>query len=175
MQYGPRYNWTKTDQSLLLGSYFWGYLITSLPGGLLAEWLGGRAVVGYTLAGSAICTALTPIAADFSYWIVFTIRFITGILAVGSLFSIYLLDIFFSQFCEMKDLFSCDKRFLAIWQILRSKCMENRFRFSPDKQNIEIYSSRNVLMKTTKCYFLSLTSKHTKQVVKSLNFTIMVG
>lgn len=66
----------------MLGSYFWGYLATSLPGGLLAEWLGGRSVVGYTLIGSAICTALTPIAADVSYWFVVAIRLITGVLAV---------------------------------------------------------------------------------------------
>lgn len=80
-QYGPRYNWSSAEQSFLLGSYFWGYLVTSLPGGLLAEWLGGRAVVGYTMAGSAILTGLTPIAAEASYWLVFAIRLTTGILA----------------------------------------------------------------------------------------------
>lgn len=49
---------------------------------MLAEWLGGRSVVGYTLAGSAILTAFTPIAAETSYWLVFSIRLATGILAV---------------------------------------------------------------------------------------------
>lgn len=49
LQYGPRYDWTPAEQSQLLGSYFWGYLVTSLPGGLLAEWLGGRVVIGYTM------------------------------------------------------------------------------------------------------------------------------
>lgn len=83
MQYGARYDWTTSEQSFLLGSYFWGYFLTSLPGGMLAEWIGGRAVVGYTLVGSAICTALTPLAADISYWFVVTIRLMTGILAVS--------------------------------------------------------------------------------------------
>lgn len=55
--------------------------MTSLPGGMLAEWLGGRSVVGYTLAASAILTACTPAAADGSYWFVFAIRLCTGILA----------------------------------------------------------------------------------------------
>lgn len=82
-QYGPRYNWTASQESLLLGAYFWGYLVTSLPGGILAEWLGGRAVVGYAMAGSAVFTALTPIAADLSYWGVYAIRLFTGILAVS--------------------------------------------------------------------------------------------
>lgn len=51
----------------------------------MAEWLGGRAVVGYTLAGSAICTVLTPIAADISFWPVVVIRVVTGMLAVSSI------------------------------------------------------------------------------------------
>lgn len=59
--------------------------MTSLLGGLAAEWFGGRIVVGYTLAASAICTAFTPIAADLSYWLVLAIRIITGILAVSLL------------------------------------------------------------------------------------------
>lgn len=71
----------------MLGSYFWGYLVTSLPGGMLAESLGGRNVVGYTMALSAVITALTPIAADISYWCVFAIRIGTGVLAVSNSFS----------------------------------------------------------------------------------------
>lgn len=51
----------------------------------MAEWLGGRAVVGYTLAGSAICTVLTPIVADISFWPVVVIRVVTGMLAVSSI------------------------------------------------------------------------------------------
>lgn len=55
--------------------------MTSLPAGMLAEWFGGRSIVGYTLAGSAVFTAFTPVAAGISYWLVFAIRLITGILA----------------------------------------------------------------------------------------------
>lgn len=77
--YGPRYNWTTSEQSLLLGSYFWGYLFTTLPGGLLAEWIGGRSVVGWTMAASAILTAVIPLCAGLSYWLVFILRFATGV------------------------------------------------------------------------------------------------
>lgn len=68
---------------MLLGSYFWGYLVTSLPGGMLAEWLGGKSVVGYTMAASAVVTALIPVSARFSYWLVYALRLVTGILAVS--------------------------------------------------------------------------------------------
>lgn len=82
MQYGPRYDWSSSDQSLLLGSYFWGYLITSLPAGMLAEWLGGKSVVGFTMAASGITTALIPICAQYSFWVVYGLRLLTGVLAV---------------------------------------------------------------------------------------------
>lgn len=86
LQYGPRYNWTSAEQSMLLGSYFWGYLFTTLPGGMLAEWLGGRSVVGWSMAASAVLTAVVPILAGLSYWSVIVMRFATGVAAVSSYF-----------------------------------------------------------------------------------------
>ena len=32
LQYGPRYEWDKNEQSYILGGFFWGYLLTSLFG-----------------------------------------------------------------------------------------------------------------------------------------------
>lgn len=84
-QYGPRFNWTAADQSLLLGSYFWGYLFTALPGGMLAERFGGRSVVGWSLASSAVLTAGVPVAASWSFWAVFALRFLTGVSGVSVL------------------------------------------------------------------------------------------
>ncbi|XP_055917711.1 sialin [Eupeodes corollae] len=77
---GPRYEWDQDDQALLLGAYFYGYLITSLPGGMLAERFGGRAVAGYSCILTAIFTALTPFAASWGVWAVFLVRFIIGFL-----------------------------------------------------------------------------------------------
>lgn len=78
--YGPRYAWTNKEQSILLGSFFWGYLISSLPGGVLAERFGGKSVVGYSLFLSCILTALTPLAASINFWVIFCLRFLTGVL-----------------------------------------------------------------------------------------------
>lgn len=85
LQYGPRYNWTASDQSFMLGSYFWGYLVTTLPAGVLSETYGGRAVIGWSMAASAVLTALIPISAAFSYWAVFVLRFLTGVAGVNKL------------------------------------------------------------------------------------------
>lgn len=66
----------------MLGAFFWGYFITTLPGGLLAELFGGRRVVGYALGISGVLTALTPWAAEWSFWAVYAVRVITGLLGV---------------------------------------------------------------------------------------------
>lgn len=71
------------EQSLLLGAFFWGYFITTLPGGALSELFGGRRVVGISLGLSGLLTALTPLAAEWSFWAVYAVRVITGLLGVS--------------------------------------------------------------------------------------------
>ena len=82
-QYGPRYDWSSTEQSMMLGAYFWGYLITQLPGGILAQWIGPRYVVGYALLISGLITLATPFAADFSFWAVYVLRILVGLIGVS--------------------------------------------------------------------------------------------
>ncbi|XP_017867579.1 PREDICTED: sialin [Drosophila arizonae] len=79
--YGVRYDWTQQDQALLLGGYFYGYMITSLPGGTLAEMLGGRNVAGYSCLLGALLTALTPLAASWDKYAVFALRFLIGLVS----------------------------------------------------------------------------------------------
>lgn len=81
-QYGIRYNWSAEEQSSLLGAYFWGYLITQIPGGILSEWFGARHVIGLSTGFSAIATLLTPASAQLSFWAVFLMRMLTGALGV---------------------------------------------------------------------------------------------
>lgn len=82
LQFGPRYNWTVGEQSVLLGSYFWGYLITQIPGGMLSEWYGGRHVIGLAMGLSGIATCMIPFSARLSFWAVFIVRLLTGALGV---------------------------------------------------------------------------------------------
>ena len=42
--------WTEPQQGLVLGSYFWGYFLTQLPGGRLAETFGGNLM--FLIAGT---------------------------------------------------------------------------------------------------------------------------
>lgn len=66
---------------MILGSYFWGYLATSLLGGMLAEWFGGRHVIGWTMILSIISTIVVPFIASWGCWWVAASRFATGAFA----------------------------------------------------------------------------------------------
>lgn len=51
--------------------------------GIIAEWIGGRALVGYTLILSSIFTAVAPMAAESeNFWLLFATRFIVGVFGV---------------------------------------------------------------------------------------------
>jgi MFS family permease len=39
--------WDKSTQGLILGSFYWGYIITQIPGGWLAAKFGGKHVFGW--------------------------------------------------------------------------------------------------------------------------------
>lgn len=45
---GTTFDWTEGQKQLILGSFFWGYIMTELPGGRLAELIGGHRVFGHS-------------------------------------------------------------------------------------------------------------------------------
>lgn len=81
-QYGPeRLDWSVYQQSILLGSFFWGYTITPIPSGMLSDKFGGRRLVGYSFLISCILEALTPVASAW-FWVSVLIRFFIGFFSV---------------------------------------------------------------------------------------------
>lgn len=93
-QYGTRYNWSNSQQSLLLSAYYYGFMPTLLLGGLLNQLFGPRVVVGTCIGLSAIATGFIPLAAGISYWAVFFVRVFIGAMTVSRFGLIY----FFSHF-----------------------------------------------------------------------------
>ncbi|XP_041979313.1 sialin [Aricia agestis] len=73
------FNWTPEQQSIILGSFFYGYVLTQVPGGRIAEKFGGKLVYGVGVLLTAIFTILSPIAAfvDFKFFIV--VRVLEGL------------------------------------------------------------------------------------------------
>ncbi|XP_074106260.1 major facilitator superfamily transporter 10 [Cotesia typhae] len=59
------FNWDDKTQGIILGSFFLGYVITNVPGGRMAEKVGGKLVYGLGVFLTAILTVVSPFAA---YW-----------------------------------------------------------------------------------------------------------
>ena len=77
------FNWDSSTQSLLIGAMFYGYVITQLPGGVLAEKLGARLVFGLTGLLSGIITMATPFIAHWNVKVLVASRVLIGLIQVG--------------------------------------------------------------------------------------------
>ncbi|XP_066922768.1 sialin-like isoform X1 [Clytia hemisphaerica] len=71
--------WDQNRQGLILGAFFYGYLITQVPGGWLANRYGGKWVYAVGMLFCNIMTALTPVAARTSYMFLIAARVIEGL------------------------------------------------------------------------------------------------
>ncbi|XP_021707113.1 sialin [Aedes aegypti] len=79
--FGPRYRWDQKTQGNILGAYFYGYLLTSLPAGLLAERFGPKLLITVSFVACALTTAVTPLLAELGAWTVIGSRAVIGLLA----------------------------------------------------------------------------------------------
>ncbi|CAH1785719.1 unnamed protein product [Owenia fusiformis] len=71
--------WTKDIQGLILGAFFWGYMVSHVPGGFLAQRYGGKRVLGWAMFICMCATLLSPIAARTSYIFLIVLRVIIGL------------------------------------------------------------------------------------------------
>lgn len=78
-----RYPWNEYQVNLVLGSFFWGYICTELPGGRLAEVVGPKRVFGYSMMVSSAITLLTPLSATYGYIAVVALRAVLGFMLVS--------------------------------------------------------------------------------------------
>jgi ACS family sodium-dependent inorganic phosphate cotransporter len=57
------YGWSSATVGLVQSSFFWGYLLTQVAGGVWADRLGGKVVLGFGVVWWSLATVLTPFAA----------------------------------------------------------------------------------------------------------------
>ncbi|KAG5675888.1 hypothetical protein PVAND_005753 [Polypedilum vanderplanki] len=57
----PEFDWSSKAKGYVLSSFFYGYICTQIPGGILASKIGGQWVFGLGILGTAVMTLLTPI------------------------------------------------------------------------------------------------------------------
>ena len=76
--------WDSVVQSQIIGSFYYGYILTQVPGGRLSEVIGTKRVLGVSMAGVAILNLLLPLATmaadlnDFP-WLVIIVRALMGV------------------------------------------------------------------------------------------------
>lgn len=71
--------WDEYRQGIILGSFFWGYIVTQIPGGRLAELFGARSLLGGGILCTSILTLLTPVAARISDTMLILSRVLMGL------------------------------------------------------------------------------------------------
>ncbi|KAJ8680683.1 hypothetical protein QAD02_016470 [Eretmocerus hayati] len=75
---GP-FPWDENTEGLILGSYFWGYIVSLMPGGMIAEYVSARWVLNFSVLLNVLASLLMPMAADFHYRAFICMRVIQGI------------------------------------------------------------------------------------------------
>lgn len=59
------YDWSETLQGVILSAFYWGYIITHIPGGMLVERFGGKVLLLAGIAATSVLTCLTPVSITF--------------------------------------------------------------------------------------------------------------
>ncbi|GBN48339.1 Sialin [Araneus ventricosus] len=70
--------WSSKMQGVVLGSFYYGYVISQIPGGRLAELYSGKWVFGISTLITSVLTLLTPIAARAGVGYLIAVRAIEG-------------------------------------------------------------------------------------------------
>ncbi|KAF7844537.1 ascorbate transporter, chloroplastic-like [Senna tora] len=73
------FNWNSATVGLIQSSFFWGYLLTQILGGIWADKIGGKLVLGFGVVWWSIATIFTPIAARFGLPCLLVMRAFMGI------------------------------------------------------------------------------------------------
>ncbi|XP_014673440.1 PREDICTED: sialin-like, partial [Priapulus caudatus] len=83
------FTWDKHTQGLILSSFFWGYIITQIPGGWLAKKYGPRwTYAGFQFSG-AVLTMLCPLATRQDWRALLAMRFLIGLCGPKARWSFY--------------------------------------------------------------------------------------
>ncbi|CAH0398534.1 unnamed protein product [Chilo suppressalis] len=81
------YDWDKQTQSLILSSFFWGYVVMQVPAGIVAKRFGGKPILLFSLLSNAILCLSVPSLAAWGGWMLVCAARITMGLTQACLFS----------------------------------------------------------------------------------------
>ncbi|CAH2096653.1 unnamed protein product [Euphydryas editha] len=74
------FDWSYGIKSVILSSFFWGYVILQIPGGELVKRLGGKILITISISVNALLSLLMPIGAKYGgYQFVLACRVLQGL------------------------------------------------------------------------------------------------
>ncbi|XP_023222173.1 sialin-like [Centruroides sculpturatus] len=73
------FDWSTTVQGQILGAFFYGFFLTQLPGGRLAEYFDGKLIFGLGVFFTAFFTVLTPVIARWNVVALIVLRILEGL------------------------------------------------------------------------------------------------
>ncbi|KAG6557162.1 hypothetical protein Mapa_001089 [Marchantia paleacea] len=79
MPMSAEFGWSPTTVGLVQSSFFWGYLLTQIAGGVWADKIGGKQVLGFGVVWWSLATIATPIAAKIGLPALFFVRACMGV------------------------------------------------------------------------------------------------
>ncbi|XP_056425378.1 vesicular glutamate transporter 3 [Hyla sarda] len=74
-----QFNWDPETVGLIHGSFFWGYIVTQIPGGFIANKLAANRVFGAAIFLTSVLNMLIPSAANVHYGCVISVRVVQGL------------------------------------------------------------------------------------------------
>lgn len=74
--------WSTDMESAIDSSFFWGYLVTQIPGGFLASFFPANRIFGAAIVGSAFCNMFIPLCIYLNPIILICVRVIQGLVEV---------------------------------------------------------------------------------------------
>ena len=74
------FDWSKQEQQLVMGSYYWGYTAFMIPAAWISTKIGFRYAFGFAMFGGAVVTLLFPLAAKVSVFVALVVRILLGVL-----------------------------------------------------------------------------------------------
>ena len=74
------FDWSKQEQQLVMGSYYWGYTAFMIPAAWISTKIGFRYAFGFAMFGGAVVTLLFPLAAKASVFVALVVRILLGVL-----------------------------------------------------------------------------------------------
>jgi ACS family sodium-dependent inorganic phosphate cotransporter len=76
------FGWDSKQNGVVLSSFYYGYLVTQVIGGVWARKYGGNLLFGAGVFATAILTILTPLAASWSIYAMIAVRVVIGLFEV---------------------------------------------------------------------------------------------